>query len=263
MLSPQVLLKLVVSRVLPQPVVIDGPESEGYMRGSRYREAAVLSYVRKSHLLADEGSYFVTNNSQSGLATSLLGTSFSQTTLSPFLIATNLDSPGGKRAYLDYITLVTTAAGAMTGATLTYLAFALSTDASVGRYSSGGTLLTPLSPNSDISSAKSVLQIYAGALTLNAATANARIQVGQRTLRPCASTSAADVIGEEKILNWGGVEQGMFATYATLTAINSSVHGLPPIVIGPQQCLILHLWSPGGALTTGASYAPEMGWFER
>jgi hypothetical protein len=263
MLAPQALIRGLVSRILP-PINPDSQNIDVSQRFSRYGEGAVLSYVRKSHLLPDEGSYFVTNNAQTGLATALLGTAFSQTTLSPTLIITNTDIVGGKRIYLDYVTLATTAAGAAASG-LTFIAAAITTDTSASRYSSGGSDLTAniIVPNSDIVTAKSIAVVKFGTLTLNAATAGAKTVVGQRTLRPTASGAAADVIGETKILNFGGVEGGMFATYATLTAINSSVQSLPPLVIGPQSCAIIHLWSPGAALTTGISYAPEMGWWER
>jgi len=232
-------------------------------RFGRYGEGAVLSYIRKSHLLADEGSYFITNNAQTGLATALLGTAFSATALSPTLIVQNTDSPGGRRIYLDYVDLVTTAAGAAASG-LTFIAMAITLD-SILRYVSGGTNLTTniVSPNQDMSTAKSVAQLYFGTLTAAAASSAVRTVCGQRTLRPTASATAADVIGEEKLLNFGGVEGGMFATYATLTVINSSVKSLPAIIVGPGQSMVLHLWSPGGALTTGISIAPEVGWWER
>ena len=39
--------------------------------------------------------------------------------------------------------------------------------------------------------------------------------------------------------------------------------GLPGIEIAPGHCAVLHLWSPGAALTTGITLAPELGLFER
>jgi len=263
MLAPQAIIRGLVSRILPAANP-DTPNVDVGQRFSKYGEGTILSYVRKAHLLADEGSYFIVNNAQSGLATSLLATTFSAT--AAFIIGQNTDSVGGKRVYLDYMDLVTTAAGVASSG-LTFLALAVAVDTGL-RFSSLGATgvnLTSsiISPNMDISTAKSVFQVYCGTLTATAASSAVRYPCGQRTLRPTASGTAGDVVGEEKLLNFGPVEGGMFATYATLTAINSSVKSLPPVVIGPQQSVVLYLWSPGAALTTGISYAPEIGWWER
>jgi hypothetical protein len=265
-MATEILIKGIPSRILPQ-MQADNQREGIPPRFDRFGGVFTQPRVRKSHLLADEGSYFVANSAQTGLATSLLGTTFSQTSLSPFLVIQNTDSVGGKRIYVDYIDLVTTAAG-VAAAGLTFIALAITSDSTL-RYSSASTIngsstsgALIVSPNQDISTAKSVAQIFAGPIILTAASSAARQICGQRTLRPTASATAADVIGEEKILNFGGVEGGMYATYATLTAINSSEKPLPPFIIGPQQSGILHLWSPGAALTTGISFAPEIGWWE-
>lgn len=259
MISPQALMRGLVSRILPV-LNLDSQSTDVAQRFGRYGEGAVLSYIRKSHLLADEGSYFVTNNAQTGVATNI-GLTFSAT--APLLIVQNMDSSGGKRIYLDYATLFTTLAGSA-ASTLSYIAMSVVIDQGL-RFSAGGSSLTAniQSPNMDVINAKSVAAVYFGALTATAASAIARSICGIRTLRPTASGAILDVVGETKILNFGGVEGGMFATYSTLTAINSSVQSLPPIVIGPQQSALIYYWLPGATTPVTANYAPEIGWWER
>lgn len=66
--------------------------------------------IPTKHLLADEGTYFTVNNSQTGLATAAAPVAFSAT--NPFLLIYNAGSSAtGPRIYLDAATLVATAAG--------------------------------------------------------------------------------------------------------------------------------------------------------
>ena len=90
--------------------------------------------VRKTHNLADEGSYFTANNAQTGIVPTY-GTAFSSTL--PFITIYNNSA---LRTYVDYAALVAIAAGACT-TTAGYIALALATDTG-NRYSSGGTNLT-------------------------------------------------------------------------------------------------------------------------
>jgi hypothetical protein len=97
---------------------------------------------------ADEGCYFVTNNAQTGIA---MTTTVAFSATAPFLIIQNTAAAGGKKIYLDYLDLVTTAAGsAASGLTLIQAAVYLD---SILRYSSGGTNLTAniASPNMALS----------------------------------------------------------------------------------------------------------------
>src|SRR5436190_15471450 len=102
MLSPGSILKLLTRRNLPAPSP-EGAESEGYIRGLRYGEMATVSMVRKSHLLADEGSYFVANNAQTGIVE---GTALAWAVTTPTLYLANTSDPGdptAKSIYLDYV----------------------------------------------------------------------------------------------------------------------------------------------------------------
>src|SRR5437870_5511714 len=90
MLSPSALVRGLVARYPPQANP-DSQQIDVPPRFGRYGEAYGLSVVRKQHLLADEGSYFITNNSaQSGILSSP-ATGFVATT--PAAIVYNTDSP--------------------------------------------------------------------------------------------------------------------------------------------------------------------------
>lgn len=266
MFSPQALIKGLVSRALPTPT-LDGAESEGAARLSRYRELGVISFVRKAHMLADEGAYFTTNNAQTGLAT---GVQTAFTATAPFVLIQNTDVASGKRIYVDYMALVASAAGAASAGG-TYTAFAITIDSTL-RFSALGTgaNLTPqnVSPNTDINALVSVASVYCGALTATAASAKARTIVGNRNLRfTVLATGAFAVIGDTFFLNFGGVEGSGLGVTGSGPGVMANPVMLSnpqlPVVIGPQQSMLLHIWYPGATVTTGISFFPEISWWER
>jgi len=255
----ETLVRGLVSRALPQPSS-DGVRDGNVIRASRYGEPFVMPVIRKQHLLADEGSYFTTNNAQTGIATPAVAT-FGATT--PVAVIANTDTPGqnGKRIYLDLMTLITTAAGSWASAgvneqLMIYL------DAG-DRYTSGGTDLSNLivNPNMDAPVRNSIARVRFGNITAAAATGAVRCINGLRILRPAVSATVPDVVGETKVLNFGGVE-AMLNGSITVASANMISVPLPPIIIGPQQCALIYFVLNG--TTPGAvSFAPEFGWFER
>lgn len=255
----EVLVKGRVSRILPQ-ADIDGARDGEPVRIGRYNEQFILPVIRKQHILADEGSYFVANNAQTGIATPAVAT-FGATT--PVCIVTNTDSPGaaGKRIYLDYLALITTAAGGWASAGVNIQAMLYLDQGD--RYVSGGTDLSGLivSPNMDGPARSSIAKVRFGSLTAAAASGAVRAICGLRILRPAVSATVADVIGETKLLNFGGVE-AMLNGSITVAAANMISVPLPPIVIGPQQCALIY-YVLNGTTPSAASYAPELGWWER
>jgi hypothetical protein len=271
MLSPQALFRGIVSRVLPQANL---ETNEASLRQGRYGEADVLSVVRKSHLLADEGSYFVTNNAQTGIlsAAAVAGPATAPTT--PSLVIVNNDSasnPNAKRVYLDYVELLVTAAGVTATATQAKN-MAVVIDRG-GRYSSGGTNLTAnsTSTNMDIT-VTSVAQAYFGNITTTAATIAARTLVGQRMQRlPVSATTVPDIINDRVRYEFGSVEQipsiilGSVAATTLQPSVEQATIKLPPVVLGPGQSCLIYLWQlvAGGTYTTATTYIPEIGWWER
>lgn len=254
----ETLIKGWVSRVLPQR---ESDNDSGLVRLGPYGDVYTVGAVRKQHALADEGSYFVTNNGQTGIAAPAV-TTF--TAASPIAVIYNSDSPSNsnfKRIHFDYSVWVTTAAGSFASAGVN-LQLAVVLD-NGDRYTSGGTDLSNniVSPNQDNAVRASVAKVRFGNITATAATGTARTVVGLRILRPAVSATVADVVGETKQLNSGGVE-AMLNGSITVANANNIPLPLPPLIIGPNQCMLLYFIMNG--TTPGApSYAPEFAWWER
>lgn len=249
-----------ISRALPQRFP---DNNSGQIRLTSYGEIAVAPMVRKQHTLVDEGSYFIASNGgQTGIISSP-ATGFVATT--PAAIIFNTDSAGNtnsKRMYLDYMNLVTTVVGSAASG-LVNLQAALYLD-TTNRYASGGTEITQFitSPNMDVGKNASIGKAYFGAITASAATGSARPVVPLRVIRPVVSATVLDVVGETKWFNFGGVE-GALNGSITIANANFITVPMPAIVIGPGQCALLYLWQNVGATNVAATYAPEIGWWER
>jgi hypothetical protein len=205
----------------------------------------------------DEGAYFVTNNAQTGLA---MTTTVAWDATKPFVLIQNTAAAGGRKIILDYIDLVTTAAGSAASG-LTTIQAALYLD-SILRYSANGTSLTAniACPNMSLSPT-SVAAVYAGAITAAAASA-ARAITGLKTVRPTVSTTVADVVGELKRFTFRGGEPSPGGPI-TIAVPNVITIPMPPVVIGPQQSALLYLFYAAAGTPVAASYAPEVGWSER
>jgi hypothetical protein len=256
-MTTEVLMKARVSRVLPQRDVDGGRDGEP-VRANEYDELVVMTPIRKAHLLAHEGAYFIANNAQTGIAGPAVAT-FGATT--PICVIANTDAIGGRRIFLDYANLVTTAAGSWASAGVNSQ-LVIVTDAG-DRYTSGGTDLaaTIFSPNQDAAAKSAIARVRFGNITAAAATGAVRATVGLRILRPAVSATVPDVVGETKYLNFGAVEAMMNGSITIANANNIPIP-LPPIIIGPQQCcLIYHILN--GTTPGACSFVPEIGWWER
>lgn len=250
-----------VSRTLPQADVADLAVQP--VRIGRYGDIYVVPEIRKQHVLADEGSYFVcNNNAQAGILSSP-ATGFVNTT--PCMVIFNSDSPtntAAKRIYLDFIKLATTVVGSAASG-LVRVEGAVYTDAG-NRYSSGGTNISSniISPNNDVGKATSVAQVYFGAITATAPTAAVRAIDPYFIFRQTVSGTVADVVGEQKVLNFGGVE-AMINGSITIANANNIPVPMPPCIIGPQQSFVLYVWQAVGATPVAATYQPQVAWWER
>lgn len=252
-LSPQALIRGIVQRVLPafNP---DSTNNDVALRQGSYGEAYTQPLVRKTHNLADEGSYFVATNAQTGIVPTY-GTSLVAT--SPFITVYN--SNATSRLYLDYIALVAIAAGAQT-TTAGYIAISVVTD-STNRFTSGGTSLTAniVNPNQTSSNVSGAV-INCGAIVAPAASA-ARTIVGIRNIRPSVSTTVTNVVGDMNLLTFGSVE----GATGSIVIANANImpQALPPVIIGPGHTALLYMWTPVISAPSAATFAPEIGFWVR
>jgi hypothetical protein len=225
------------------------------LRLTKYGEAMVVSAIPTSHAMCDEGSFFTTSSPTPGTGLAFAVTAAASDTAGNFLLIKNndnvSDSPNNKRLYLAYIKLICTVAPA----TATAGQFKMNCDGFLtARYTSGGTVLTPVNLNMDLAN-NSVSQVYAGALT-TAALSNSARQVGRGVLR-----AVIPVVNDEYVFHFGSVDWEANQSLATATAVRESIP-CAPVVLGPQQSFTLGLWFPGNATTAG-SFEVECGWWER
>lgn len=239
------------SRALPSPVA-DGGSPQDWT--DRYGTRIVMPWTNKSYGAADAGKYFIVRNPTpgTGIASAAAPTTLDDT--KPFFILANGDtpsSPSAKRLYLDYLKLQVTAAG--TGGTNINASSKIDSN-STSRYTSGGSALTPKNVNMDSGEA-SIASAYAGAITAAAASANARL-LFQQLIR-----NVIPVVGDTYLINFAPLDPNISSMAVAGTAIASLVFPHPPVVLGPQQAFLLHLWlaSQSGA----SSYEIECGYWER
>lgn len=261
MLSPQALVRGLVSRLLP----LANPDSQNLdisLRLARYGEQYTQPLIRKTHGLNDEGSYFIVSNANQTGILSTPATGFVATT--PALIVANIDSvanPNAKSVNLDFLNLVTTVVGSAASG-LINLQGALYLD-NGNRYVSGGSEITAniVSPNMNLTP-RSIAKIYFGVLTASAATLSARAICPLRVIRPVVSATVLDVVGETKFFNFGGVE-GSLNGSITIANANFITVPMPCVSIGPGQSALLYLWQNVGGSNVAATYAPELAFWER
>lgn len=248
-----------VSRALPQADVDGGREGEP-IRIGRYDEQYVLTPGKRQHVLADEGTYFVANNNgQTGILSSA-ATGFVATT--PTCIITNTDALGGKRIYLDFLKMATTVVGSAASG-LARMEGAVYVD-NTDRYTSGGTDISGniVNANLDAAARSTVAKVRFGAITAAAATGAVRAIDPYFVFRATVSGTVADVVGEQKVLNFGAVETMLNGSITVANANNITIP-LPPVIIGPQQCCLIYTWQAVGATNVAATYAPLLAWWER
>jgi hypothetical protein len=255
-ISAQAIIKGLVQRALPSRN-FDSANQDVAVRLFTYGEMFTQPLVRKAHNLADEGTYFVTNNNQTAI-TPTFGTAFSATL--PIVLIQNVATGSvATQAYIDYITLTAIAATTAASAGVsTNLAVVVDNGL---RYSSGGTALPVYNNPNMNSNTKSVCTAYCGAITATVASAAARTICGFRTVRPAASATAMTVVGDQINLNFGGVEGGSAGSIVLLNP-NIIPIQLPPVILGPQQSCLVYLWFNATTPAAG-SFVPEIGQWER
>ena len=234
------------SKVNPTPPTPSSANQDVPNRGSVYGEQFVYPIGHGRVHLADEGSYFVATNPTpgTGIATIAALSAFAAT--SPFFMLVNTSTT--KKVYLDFIQLGVTVVGT-SAASLSHL---LVIDNGIGRYTSGGSSLTPKNVNM-LSDTVSLCSVYCGALVAGAASGLVR-QLGGGSFRP-----AAPQVGDSYTVTFGCPESnfGQIVTDAIIrVVVNHS-----PVVVGPQQTFLYYIWL--ASQSAASNFEIEAGWWER
>lgn len=226
---------LLTGRALPSPTDdnVRGPE-----RGSRYGDVYNISLFGGSmHGLADEGSYFYSQHPTIDASTTVAGHAapvLADLYTKPFLVFTNGDVATSKRrTYLHWIELTVITAGA--NGTSDNWAAECDTGGAAARYSSGTLVrLTTVNPNMQSTSANTTV-VDAGPYVAKAATGSQR-KMGSGVFRP-----SIGITGDKYLFVFGGAP---IPNNVVASAITQHVIPMPPVILGPSDLFLLHLYAP-------------------
>ena len=238
-----------------------GEQGLAIFRMGTFGELVTEVLTTKQQKLAEEASYFITRSPTvgTGIATATAPTTYVATT--PFMVIQNMNQPGGRCIYLDYIKLICSAQG--TGGTALYYATMIDNTL---RWSSGGSgsagtgiatnqLSGPYPTHSGVASNSSA-QVYAGAITAAGNSPAARL-LSTGVFR----SAVIPVVNDTYILNFGGVnlQQDSVTTTGSNVAQRSLPH--PSVCVGPGGSFLLNLWLPSQG--AASSYEIEIGHVEK
>jgi len=239
-------------RGLPVPT---SDNVRGPQRGSRLGDSYSIDVLGgRSHALADEGSYFYHQHPTIDAATTVAGHAapvLADLYTKPFLVVTNTDAiSSGRRTYLDFIELTVITAGA--SGTSDNWAAECDTGGSGARYSSGTLVrLTAVNPNMQSTNANTSV-IDCGPYVAKAAT-TAQRKMGSGVFRPSIA-----ITGDKYLFVFGAppVANGVVAA-----AITQHVIPMPPVILGPNDMFLLHLYAP--SQSAAGVYKVQAACFER
>lgn len=250
MLSPQALIKGLVSRILPN-YSVDGPESERAARLLRDGALGISFLQSTKHPNAHEGSYFLIPNPTegTGVAGGILA-AFANTTAA-FVIQNTADpsTPGAKSIDLDFMKLLYTVAPA----TATAMRYSVAID-DVSRLPTGGfAKIVGAAGTSSANPAGPVINTSIANAWAFTGGAFATVPVPGPNVRYVAKGAVAGlpVIGTEHLIRFGA--DGANSGAGTIDS---------PVSIPPGKWCVVHLWWPGNA-TTGPSMEYALGQIER
>jgi len=226
----------------------------------------VTSLWNNSYALADEGGYFMANTTTvasgqaggTGIATTTSVVDDAATASAthaqnvPVAHMWNTSSPASqssKSIYLQYIKMILTAVPT----SATNWNFAMRAD-SVNRFTSGGTQLVPINPNT-IFPNTSIMLIQFGAVVTTSLPSGA-----QRVLARGQIQSTVPVVQDEWWFTFGDVSMptGMIMT---ATTVKKLVIPCGPIVLGPGWGMTLEMWGTSNA--AAPAWEAEFAWVER
>lgn len=267
--SPQSTISGLVSRAIPSAAT-DGTSSDRPARFGRYGEQYMNSIWPTLHLLADEGSLVVANMLPGATALQL-GISASFSAVAAAFTLANTAAVGGKRLYPTFLKLGQSVAPT-SGIDLRYaivldsISRVPTTVSGIGAPGTPATATayrpTPVCVNLDenpsiVGQAYFPLSVAAGAApTVPAATGIARTIVGNGYLK-----NSIPVVKDQYTLQFGAAE--MAGTFQSAAALSKIVEYAPPIVVGPQQLMLIYLWSASNITAGNAWDDVQLAWVER
>jgi hypothetical protein len=228
------------------------PTNEGgltYPRSSQFGEPIMQSlYGARTPMVAREGTRFIVTNVPGTPIADGNASGFVTTT--PALILVNNNPTGGKWIYPVRFKMTATA----TGVSSTNIDAQWYVDTG-NRYTSGGTTLTPVNPNLNVSSTLTGAKAFFGALT--AAAANAQRLIAADRLR-----TVIRVIGDEYLWEFGPSTQKSVGMATDGTAQVSKTVNVVPVPLPPQSSLLLYVYGASQG-TAGAWDMLELEYDER
>lgn len=215
-------------------------------------------------IVVDEGQTFVACNPIPGTGTNYTAVATFSTVAAMFTWANTATGSNGKNIIPDKIRLITTTPPTLGAAGTGTLQCAIVLDATSRAPSAANTTIIPsnaYSVTATISSSVATFNVFnANQMTVPTWGTNKKL-VGRASV-PVSNPSAGDNI----VFNFG--DDNDYGSSSTLSALritgvsaNYSVC-LPPVVIGPGNYCVFHLWMPGALTTTVPAYEYEVTWWE-
>jgi len=236
------------------------PSTPAGLRTGPYGEQAIIPILHNKAALAEEGSYY-SNGMAPNSAAVTYGVTTAYTTYAtsyPIAVIMNNDNGVGVNLVPDYIRFqMTTAPASAVTAFLTMV---------VDQYRTPSANFTQVqnavNHNSGVGS-QSISNLYiptSGAnMTLPAATAAARIVVRNQPLR-----AQIPIALDEYVIQFGSVDglAGGSLMTAAANAASRIIAQVPPVVLNPQEFLLVYLWFPSSTGFAAFNYLEE-GHYER
>lgn len=229
----------VVRRLKPSRVV-EGNQSRA--RFGEYGELMVSPVMNPMHMLADEGSYFVTVNPtiSTAILPNAVETAFADTR--GFFVIGNTASPsdgGAKSIYLDFLQLLMSGTAPAT-TTVQHFAGKRSAFSREPTTAANRTLLSPANVASDGPGTIARVMAYANAGAMTVPASSGADPVVFRTSIP----TSLGITGDNYILKFGALNA---VPIPTLTAVRATapatlVVACPPVVLRPGDWLVIHRW---------------------